>query len=52
MVAEKDVYMSKHPKLVDKNVPNLHVVSQPQGHVKKRFYWRRFYWYPTKEGSP
>lgn len=27
MVAKKDVHMSEHPKLVDKNVPNLHVAS-------------------------
>lgn len=28
MVAKKDVHMSKHPELVDKNVPNLHIVYQ------------------------
>lgn len=27
MVAKKDVHMPKHPELVDKNVPNLHVMK-------------------------
>lgn len=30
MVAKKDVHMPKHPELVDKNVPNLHVMKAMQ----------------------
>ncbi|XP_525239.1 putative ribosomal protein eS10-like [Pan troglodytes] len=56
MVAKKDVHMPKHPKLADKNVPNLHVMKAMQslksrGCVKERFAWRHFYWYLTNEGS-
>uniref|UniRef100_A0A2K6DPH1 Small ribosomal subunit protein eS10 n=1 Tax=Macaca nemestrina TaxID=9545 RepID=A0A2K6DPH1_MACNE len=49
MVAKKDVHMSKHPELADKNVPNLHVMKS-QGYVKEQFAWRHFYWYLTNEG--
>ena len=34
MVAKKDVHMPKHPELVDKNVPNLHVMKAMQ--VRRR----------------
>uniref|UniRef100_A0A8C0UVN2 40S ribosomal protein S10 n=1 Tax=Cyanistes caeruleus TaxID=156563 RepID=A0A8C0UVN2_CYACU len=55
MVAKKDVHMPKHPELVDKNVPNLHVMKAMQslksrGYVKEQFAWRHFYWYLTNEG--
>uniref|UniRef100_H0YU72 Ribosomal protein S10 n=2 Tax=Estrildinae TaxID=40155 RepID=H0YU72_TAEGU len=55
MVAKKDVHMAKHPELVDKNVPNLHVMKAMQslksrGYVKEQFAWRHFYWYLTNEG--
>ncbi|CAO2644995.1 40S ribosomal protein S10 [Lemmus lemmus] len=55
MVAKKDVHMSKHPELADKNVPNLHVMKAMQslksrGYVKEQFAWRHFYWYLTNEG--
>ncbi|KAH0521167.1 40S ribosomal protein S10 [Microtus ochrogaster] len=55
MVAKKDVHMPKHPKLADKNVPNLHVMKAMQslksrGYVKEQFAWRHFYWYLTNEG--
>ncbi|XP_062054012.1 small ribosomal subunit protein eS10-like [Lepus europaeus] len=55
MVAKKDVYMPKHPELVDKNVPNLQVMKAMQslksrGYVKEQFPWRHFYWYLTNEG--
>uniref|UniRef100_A0A2K5IK08 Small ribosomal subunit protein eS10 n=1 Tax=Colobus angolensis palliatus TaxID=336983 RepID=A0A2K5IK08_COLAP len=46
VVAKKDVHMPKHPELADKNVPNLHVISD----VKEQFAWRHFYWYLTNEG--
>ncbi|XP_036604665.1 40S ribosomal protein S10-like [Trichosurus vulpecula] len=56
MVAKKDVHMPKHPKLADKNVPNLHVMKAMQslkscGYVKEQFPWRHFYWYLTNEGT-
>uniref|UniRef100_A0A803WD94 Ribosomal protein S10 n=1 Tax=Ficedula albicollis TaxID=59894 RepID=A0A803WD94_FICAL len=43
------------PELVDKNVPNLHVMKAMQslksrGYVKEQFAWRHFYWYLTNEG--
>uniref|UniRef100_A0A2I3H5N9 Plectin/eS10 N-terminal domain-containing protein n=1 Tax=Nomascus leucogenys TaxID=61853 RepID=A0A2I3H5N9_NOMLE len=55
MVAKKDVHMPKHPKLADKNVPNLRVMKAMQslksrGYVKEQFAWRHFYWYLTNEG--
>ncbi|XP_038277997.2 LOW QUALITY PROTEIN: 40S ribosomal protein S10-like [Dermochelys coriacea] len=55
MVAKKDVHMSKHPELADKNVPNLHVMKAMQslksrGYVKEQFVWRHFYWYLANEG--
>ncbi|KAM7317665.1 hypothetical protein ACRRTK_023967 [Alexandromys fortis] len=55
MVAKKDVHMSKHPELADKNMPNLHVMKAMQslksrGYVKGQFAWRHFYWYLTNEG--
>lgn len=54
-VAKKDVHMPKHPELVDKNVPNLHVMKamqslKSQSYVKEQFAWRHFYWYLTDEG--
>ncbi|XP_051010510.1 40S ribosomal protein S10-like [Acomys russatus] len=54
MVAKKDVHMPKHPKLADKNVPNLQVRKamkslKSQGYMKEQFAWRRFYWYLTNE---
>lgn len=42
MVAKKDVHMPKHPELVDKNVPNLHVMKAMQ-------VWRRG-WAATSQG--
>lgn len=30
MVAKKDVHLTKHPELADKNVPNLHVMKAMQ----------------------
>uniref|UniRef100_A0A8C5X018 Plectin/eS10 N-terminal domain-containing protein n=1 Tax=Malurus cyaneus samueli TaxID=2593467 RepID=A0A8C5X018_9PASS len=56
MVAKKDVHMPKHPELVDKNVPNLHVMKAMQvwgsrGYVKEQFAWRHFYWYLTTRAS-
>lgn len=27
MVAKKDVHLTKHPELADRNVPNLHVMK-------------------------
>ncbi|XP_058139930.1 small ribosomal subunit protein eS10-like [Dasypus novemcinctus] len=54
-VAKKVVHMPKHPELVDKNVPNLHIMKAMQslkspGYVKEQFAWRHFYWYLTNEG--
>lgn len=42
MVFKKDVHMPKHPKLADKNVPNLHIMKamqslKSQGIVKEVF---------------
>ncbi|KAJ8383861.1 hypothetical protein AAFF_G00214310 [Aldrovandia affinis] len=56
MVAKKDVHLVKHPELVDKNVPNLHVMKVMQslkscGYVNEQFAWRHFYWYLTNEGA-
>ncbi|TWW54351.1 40S ribosomal protein S10 [Takifugu flavidus] len=55
MVAKKDVHLTKHPELADKNVPNLHVMKAMQslkscGYVKEQFAWRHYYWYLTNEG--
>ena len=54
VVTKTDIHMSKHPKLADKNVPNLHVMKamqsfKSQGHVKQQFAQRHFYWYLTNE---
>lgn len=48
MVTKMDIHMPKHPKLADKNMPNLHVMKAMQsfksrGHVKEQFAWRP-YW--------
>ncbi|XP_030919408.1 40S ribosomal protein S10 [Geospiza fortis] len=56
MVAKKDVHMPKHPELVDKNVPNLHVMKAMQslksrGYVKEQFAWRHFYWSGGAQGA-
>ena len=37
LVAKKDVHMAKYPELVDKNVPNLHVMKAVQS-LKSRGY--------------
>uniref|UniRef100_A0A5G2QAN6 Small ribosomal subunit protein eS10 n=1 Tax=Sus scrofa TaxID=9823 RepID=A0A5G2QAN6_PIG len=55
IVAKEGVHMPKHPKLADKNVPNLHVMKAMQslksrGYVKEQFIWRHFCWYLTNEG--
>ena len=54
-MAKEGVHMPKHPKLADKNVPNLHVMKAMQslksrGYVKEQFIWRHFCWYLTNEG--
>ncbi|XP_023607242.1 40S ribosomal protein S10-1-like [Myotis lucifugus] len=51
MVAKKDVNMSKHPKLADKNAPNLHVikVSQVTRLLRSSLPGDNFYWYLTNK---
>ncbi|EPQ16915.1 40S ribosomal protein S10 [Myotis brandtii] len=53
MVAKKDVNMSKHPKLADKNAPNLHVikVSQVTRLLRSSLPGDNFYWYLTNKGT-
>lgn len=53
MVAKKDVNMSKHPKLADKNAPNLHVikVSQVTRLLRSSLPGDNFYLYLTNKGT-
>ncbi|KAG0714629.1 40S ribosomal protein S10 [Chionoecetes opilio] len=53
MVAERDLFMPKHPEL--EKVPNLHVIKALQslksrGYVEQNFAWRHYYWRLTNEG--
>ncbi|KAB7495346.1 UNVERIFIED_CONTAM: hypothetical protein RMT77_003912 [Armadillidium vulgare] len=53
LVAEKDVFLPKHPEL--QNIPNLHVIKALQslksrGYVEQNFAWRHYYWRLTNEG--
>merc|ERR1712228_806456 len=53
MVAERDLFLPKHPDL--QNIPNLHVIKALQslksrGHVEQNFAWRHYYWRLTNEG--
>ncbi|CAL4084698.1 unnamed protein product [Meganyctiphanes norvegica] len=53
MVAERDLFMPKHPEL--QNIPNLHVIKALQSlksrdYVEQNFAWRHYYWRLTNEG--
>ncbi|TOF85753.1 hypothetical protein CGJ15_25650, partial [Vibrio parahaemolyticus] len=53
MVAERDLFMPKHPEL--EKIPNLHVIKALQslksrGYVEQNFAWRHYYWRLTNEG--
>ena len=53
MVAERDLFLPKHPEL--QNISNLHVIKALQslksrGYVEQNFAWRHYYWRLTNEG--
>ena len=53
MVAERDLFLPKHPEL--QNIPNLHVIKALQslksrGYVEQNIAWRHYYWRLTNEG--
>ena len=53
MVAERDLFLPKHPEL--QNISNLHVFKALQslksrGYVEQNFAWRHYYWRLTNEG--
>lgn len=43
VVAKKDVPVPQHPKLANKNVPNLHVMKATRS-LKSRYKTERFTW--------